>query len=146
MAAGDIVFFDDVSSWGDFLDGWAGTDDIKIAIIDNTTTPAATDANPVLANYTQVTTAGTYSVTSIGTWAAIWSQSVGTGTMDSVTNPSWAADALNDTDAYWAIGYNDTQTGDPCIFFVDLGGPYDMTAGTLSITWNDAGIATQTKA
>jgi hypothetical protein len=65
--------------------------------------------------------------------------------MDSGTNPSWASDASNDTDAYWGLIYNDTQAGDPAICYVDLGGPIDMTAGTLSITWNASGIATVTK-
>ena len=65
-------------------------------------------------------------------------------TFDSATNPTWAANGSNDTDAYWALIYNDTQAGDPAIGFVDLGGPIDMTAGPLTVTWNASGIYTKT--
>lgn len=148
MATGDIVFFDEFASLGDYLAGWAGTDVIKVAILDNTTAPLAADTTPALADYTEVGAAGTYTAggTSLGTWADLWSQASGTGTMDSSTNPSWAQNASNDTDAYWALVYNDTQVGDPAICYVDLGGPVDMTAGSLTITWNASGLAQLTKA
>jgi len=148
MATGDIIFFDEFMSMGDYVAGWATTDDIKVAVLDNTTAPAAGDTTPALADYTEVGTGGTYTAggTSIGTWAATWAQSSGTGTFDSGTNPSWAQDAGNDTDAYWGLIYNDTQAGDPAIGFVELGGPVDMSAGSLTITWNASGIATFTKA
>lgn len=147
MATGDIVFFDEFMSMGDYIAGWAGTDDIKVAVLDNTTAPAAANVTPALADYTQVGSAGSYTAggDSIGTWANCWSQTTGTGTFDSATNPSWAQNALNDTDAYWGLIYNDTQAGDPAIGYVDLGGPVDMSAGSLTITWNGSGIATFTK-
>lgn len=147
MAQGDIVWFDEAMSPGDYFAGWAGTDDIKVAVLDNTTAPTASDTTPALADYTEVGTAGTYTAggTSIGTWANCWSQTSGTGTFDSGTNPSWAADGSNDTDAYWGLIYNDTQAGDPALAYVDLGGPIDMTASTLQITWNASGIATLSK-
>lgn len=147
MATGDITWFNEATSLGDYFAGWAGTDDIKVAVLDNTTVPAAGDTTPALADYTQVGTGGTYisGGTSLGTWAAVWAQTAGTGTMDSGTNPTWAQDAGNDTDAYWGLIYNDTQAGDPAIAFVELGGPIDMSAGSLTITWNASGIATLTK-
>ena len=148
MAVGDIVFFDEFMSLGDYIAGWATTDDIKVAVLDNTLAPLAGDTTPALADYTQVGVGGTYVAggLSIGGWAASWAQTGGTGTFDSATNPSWAQDAGNDVDAFWGLIYNDTQAGDPAIGFVDLGGPVDMSAGSLTITWNVLGIATLTKA
>lgn len=143
MAAGDITFFEEAKAY--ILDGgWEAADDIKVAILDNTTTPTAADATPALADYTEVETAGTYTAggTSIGGWGANITEAAGTVTFDSATNPTWAKDASNGTDAYWALLYNDTQAGDPAFAFVDLGGPVDMTAGALTITWNGSGVFT----
>lgn len=147
MATGDIVWFNAAKGL-DYFAGWATSDDIKVAICDNTTTPAATTATPALGDFTEVGTSGTYTAggTSLGTWTAVWDDPTagGTATIDSTTNPTWAQDASNDTDAYWGIIYNDTQAGDPAIAYVELGGPVDMTAGDLTITWNASGIATIT--
>lgn len=144
MAAGDITWFEEAKAY--MLDGgWEAADDIKVAVLDNTTTPAASDATPALSDYTQVGTAGTYTAggTSIGNWGTLVSETGGTVTIDSATNPTWAQDASNDTDAYWGLIYNDTQS-DQAIAFVELGGPVDMSAGSLTITWNASGIATLT--
>lgn len=147
MATGDITWFNEARTL-DYFAGWAGTDTIKVAILDNTTAPTASTATPALGDFTQVGTGGTYvsGGTSLGDWATVWSQSGGTGTMDSTTNPTWAQNASNDTDAYWGLIYNDTQAGDPAIAFVDLGGPVNMATGSLTITWNASGIATLTQA
>lgn len=147
MAAGDIIWFEEARTL-DYFAGWALTDDIKVAICDNTTAPTAATATPALGDFTQVGASGTYTTggTSLGNWGTVWSEAAGTGTMDSATNPTWAQDALNDTDAYWGIIYNDTQAGDPAMAYVDLGGPVDMSAGALTITWNASGIATLTAA
>ena len=63
-------------------------------------------------------------------------------TFDSATNPTWAQDGSNDVDAYWGLIYNDTNGSDLAIGFVDLGGPVDMSAGDLTITWNVSGVFT----
>lgn len=149
MAQGDIVWFNAARAI-DYFAGWAGTDDIKLAICDNTVAPTATTATPALGDFTQVGSAGSYVAggTSIGTWAAGWDDPTagGTGTFDSATNPTWAQNASNDVDAYWGILYNDTQVGDPAFAYVDLGGPIDMTGGSLTVTWPAGGIATLTAA
>ena len=145
MATGDITWFDEAKAY--MQDGgWESTDDIKVAILDNTATPTAATATPALGDFTQVGSGGTYVAggTSIGTWGALITEAGGTVTYDSTTNPSWAQDAGNDVDAYWALIYNDTQAGDPALAFVELGGPVDMTAGSLTVTWNASGIATLT--
>lgn len=147
MAQGDITWFDEAMAL-DYFAGWATTDDIKCAILDNTTAPAAGNSTPALGDYTEVGAAGTYTAggTSLGNWGTLNSQTSGVGTLDSSTNPTWAKDASNDTDAYWALIYNDTQAGDPAIAFVELDGPVDMTAGALTVTWNGLGVARITKA
>lgn len=143
MAQGDITFFDEAKAF--MIDGgWEAADDIKCAILDNTTTPAAADATPALGDYTQVGSAGTYVAggTSLGNLGTLTTEAAGTMTFDSATNPTWAQNASNDVDAYWALIYNDTDTGDLALCFVDLGGPADMSAGDLTITWNASGIFT----
>lgn len=142
MAQGDVVVFNTAKEYlmdGTFdLDG----DTIKIAICDNTTTPSATTATPALGDFTEVGTAGTYTAGGT-TLTCTWVESAGTVTFDSSTNPTWAQHASNDTDAYWGIIYADnvtTPVADAAIAYLDLGGPVDMTAGDLTITWNASGI------
>lgn len=143
MAQGDITVFDEAKAY--MIDGgWEAADDVKCAILDNTVTPAAGDTTPALADYTEVGTAGTYVAggTSLGSLGTLVTEAAGTMTFDSATNPTWAQDASNDVDAWWGLIYNDTQVGDPAIAFVELGGPVDMTAGDLTITWAGTGIFT----
>ena len=143
MATGDLVVFDEAKAV--MIDGgWEATDDIKCAILDDTTTPAADDTTPALGDYTQVGAAGTYVAggTSLGNLGTCVTEAAGTMTFDSATNPTWAQDASNDVDAYWALIYNDTDASDLAIAFVELGGPVDMTAGDLTITWNASGLFT----
>ena len=143
MATGDVTFFDEAKAY--MIDGgWEAADDFKVALLDNTTAPTAGDTTPALADYTQVGAAGSYVTggTSIGNLGTIVTEAAGTVTFDSTTNPTWAQNASNDVDAYWGLIYNDTDAGDAALAFVELGGPVDMTAGSLTITWNAAGIAT----
>jgi len=145
MAAGDITWFNEARTF-DYFVGWAATDDIRVAVLDNTTDPTAASTTPALGDFTEVGTAGTYVAGggSLGDWSTVWSESAGTGTMDSATNPTWALDGNNDTDAYWGLIYNATQAGNPAIAFIELGGPVNMSIGTLTITWNANGIASLT--
>ena len=147
MATGDIIFFDEALDTA-FFGGWTAASDIKLAILDNTTTPVVGQAAPVLTTYTEVTAAGTYTAggTSIGGWDTLSVEAAGTLTFDSATNPTWAQNASNATDAWWGLLYNDTFAGKPAFAFVELGGPVDMTAGSLTVTWNATGIFTITKA
>jgi len=143
MARGDVTIFQEAMA--KMLDGdWASTDHFYCAVCDNTAAPAADTATPVLGDFTEVGTGGTYVAggTDLGTLADLVSQAAGVMTFDSATNPTWAQDAGNDTDAYWGIIYNYTDAGKDALAFVDLGGPVDMTAGDLTITWNASGIFT----
>jgi len=143
MARGDLVVFDEAKA--KMLDGdWASTDEFYCAICDDTVTPAADTATPVIGDFTQVTDAGTYTDngTTLGALSALVTEAAGTMTFDSATNPTWAQHASNDVDAYWAIVYNFTDAGKDCLCFIDLDGPVDMTAGALTITWNASGLFT----
>jgi hypothetical protein len=143
MARGDVVVFDEAKA--KMLDGdWASTDHFYCAICDNTATPAAGTATPVIGDFTQVGSGGTYVAggTDLGALSALVTEADGTMTFDSTTNPTWAQNASNDTDAYWGIIYNYTDAGKDALAFVDLGGPVDMTAGDLTVTWNASGIFT----
>ena len=145
MATGDVTVFEEAKAY--MIDGgWESADDIKCAVCDNTTAPTAADATPALGDYTEVGTAGTYTAggTSLGNLGTCVTEAAGTMTFDSATNPTWAQDASNDTDAYWGIIYNDTDVGDAALAYVELGGPVDMSAGSLTITWNASGIFTIT--
>jgi hypothetical protein len=143
MAVNDVVVFEEALEY--LLDGgFESADVIKCAICDNTATPTAAFATPTLASFTQVGAAGSYTTggTSLGTLGDAVTEAAGVMTFDSATNPTWAANASNDVDAYWGIIYNDTDATDRAIAFVDLGGPVDMSAGSLTITWNASGIFT----
>jgi len=143
MATGDLVVFDEAKAKmiaGD----WASTDVFYCAIMDNTATPTAGTATPVFGDFTEVGAAGSYTAngTSLGALSTLVTEAAGTMTFDSSTNPTWAQNASNDTDAYWAIIYNFTDAGKDALAFVDLGGPVDMTAGDLTVTWNASGLFT----
>ena len=137
MAQGDVTVFEEALAY--MIDGgWEAADDIKVAILDNTTAPTAADTTPALGDYTEVGTAGNYAAggTSIGNLGTAVTEAAGVMKFDSATNPNWAADGSNDADAYWGLIYNDTDAGDLALAFVDLGGPVDMSTNPLTLTWD----------
>lgn len=144
MATGDLTVFNTAKEWlgdGTFdLD----TNSFKCAVLDNTTAPTASTATPTLSDFTEVGAAGSY--TAGGEALTVtWVESAGTVTFDSSTNPTWAQNASNDTDAYWGLVYQtglNNGTTDAALCFIELGGPVDMTAGDLTITFNASGIFT----
>ena len=143
MATGDLIVFEEAKAY--MIDGgWAPTDDFKVALVTNAVNPTAADATPALADYTEVTPGGNYTAggISIGALSTLVSEAAGTMTFDSATNPSWAVNASNPTNAYWGIVYNDTFAGNQALAFVELGGPINMSAASLTITWNGSGLFT----
>jgi len=145
MARGDVIVFEEAKA--KMLDGdWASTDHFYCAICDNTATPTADFATPTLGDFTEVGAGGTYVAggTDLGALSTLVTEAAGVMTFDSATNPTWAQDVGNDADAFWGIIYNFTDAAKDAIAFVDLGGPVDMSAGDLTITWNVAGIFTIT--
>ena len=143
MARGDVTMFEEALAKM-IAGNWASTDEFYCAICDNTTPPTAATATPVLGDFTQVGTGGTYvsGGLTLGALSTLVSEAAGTMTFDSATNPTWAQDASNDVDAYWGIIYNYTDAGKDAVAFVDLDGPVDMSAGDLTITWGASGIFT----
>jgi hypothetical protein len=144
MAVNDVTVFNEAKAY--MIDGgWEPADSIWCAILDNTLAPTAADLTPALADYTQVGTAGSY-VTGglvLDTLGTMVTQSGVVMTFDTDTDPSWAQNGSNDADASWGLIYNDTDAGKLAIAFVELG-TVDMSAGSLTITWNAAGIFTIT--
>jgi len=145
MAVGDLVVFDEAKAKmiaGD----WASTDVFYLAIMENTTIPTAGTVTPVFGDFTEVTAAGSYTATgtSLGALSTLVTEAAGVMTFDSATNPTWTQNASNTTTAYWGIVYNFTDAGKDALAFIDLGGPVDMTAGDLTVTWNATGLFTIT--
>jgi len=144
MATGDVTVFNTAKEW--LADGTfdLDTNTFKCAILDNTTAPTASTATPTLSGFTEVGAAGSY--TAGGTTLTVtWVESGGTVTFDSSTNPTWTQNASNDTDAYWGLIYQSglvNGTTDAALAFIELGGPVDMTAGDLTITFNASGVFT----
>lgn len=150
MAVGDITIFDEAlerSINGD----WASTDNFYCAVIQVATTPTASDAVPHFGgtgttdlSTNEVTDAGTYTAggTDLGALSALATQTGGTMTFDSSTNPTWAANGSNDVDARWAIIYNNTDATKDALAFVDLG-TVNMQLVPLAITWSGTGIYTK---
>lgn len=143
MATGDFVVFNEALAYM-IDDGWEAADDIKCAILDNTATPTQAFATPALTDFTQVGTAGTYvsGGTSLGNLGTCVTQTSNVMTFDSATNPTWAAHASNDTDAYWGLVYH--VTSGKAIGYIDLGGPVNMSTLALTITWHTSGLFTVT--
>ena len=150
MAQGDVTVFEEAKAY--LIDGgWEAADVIKLAICDNTTTPTAADAVPSISggttNYTEVGASGSYTSggETLDTLANCVTEAAGVMTFDDTgASVTWAQNASNDTDAYWGIIYNDTDATNRAIAYIDLGGPVDMTAGDLTVTWNASGIFTIT--
>ena len=97
MARGDVTIFEEALA--KMISGdWASTDHFYCAICDNTTTPTAATATPVIGDFTQVGDSGTYvdGGTDLGALSALVSEAAGTMTFDSTTNPSWEQDDDND--------------------------------------------------
>ena len=143
MATGDLIVFDEAKA--KMIEGnWASTDDFYLAIMDNTATPAASTATPVFGDFTEVGTAGSYTAngTNLGALSVLVTESGGTMTFDSATNPTWAQNGSNDVDAWWGIIYTVTDAGKDAVAFVELGGPVDMSAGALTVTWSGSGLFT----
>lgn len=146
MAAGDFRVFYEYLGYA-FDGGFEAADDLKVALVTSAAAPAQTTATPTLSDFTEVTPGGNYSAggISIGNIGACVTQSSNVMTFDSATNPSWAVDAGNPTNARYAIVYNDTDATDRCIGYVDLGADIDMSTTTLTITWNASGLFTVTR-
>lgn len=148
MAQGDVVFFDQflVDVMKKLHD--LSADVCKLAIITSAVTPAATTADPrwgaggtTNLSSNEVTPGGNYAAGGITLASPSVTLTGGLAMFDSTTDPSWASNASNPTNAKWGIIYNSTDAGKRAIGFVDLGTAFDMTTGPLTVTWNANGLA-----
>lgn len=123
-------------------------DALKLGLITNAVTPAATTADPrwgagggTNLSSSQVTAGGNYASGGPTLGSTTWTLSSSTATHDAA-DVSILQNASNPTNARWGIEYNNTATGKQALLYVDLGGVTDLTAGDFSITWNASGLFT----
>lgn len=149
MAQGDIVVFEEAKAY--LLDGdFASTDTIYLALITSAVTPTAADAVPGMTTgattiYTEVTAGGNYAGKgeALDTIANMVTESGGTMTFDDTgATVQWLQNAGNPTNARYGIIYNNSDSAQRAIAYLDLGSTVDLTAGDLTITWNASGIFT----
>jgi len=138
MALNDLIVFDEAKA--KMVEGnWNSTDDFYCAVCDNDVTPTAGFATPLITEFSQIGTDGSYSgPVNLGPLSVLVTESGGVMRFNSSTNPHWDQHVNNDTDAYWAIIYNFVSKD--CLGYVDLGGPLDLSTGDLTVTWNDQGL------
>lgn len=144
MAQGDVVAFDqflfdlcDADVAHDFGPGNAMA--LKCAIVDSTTPMVTTLADPHWGG-TGTTDLSANEVTAVGDYTAggnaLASPTV--AIVGGVIQLDWSDPAAwtsgTDTDAKWGIVYN-THALKKCICWVDLGTAFDMSTGTLTITF-----------
>jgi len=146
MATGDVIVFEEAKA-ALLESGWEPTDEIWIGLVTDSPAVVAAAAVPAYAaggttNFTAIATAGNYAAGGLvlDTLADMVSEAGGVMTFDTDTNPTWAQDGSNPQTAVWGIIYH--KTSGLAIAFVELGGPVDMQAGALTITWNGSGIFT----
>jgi len=126
------------------------SDTLKIGIVTNATVPTVSTADPrwgaggstdFSANQVATGTAYTGPITATSV-AYTRSNGVNTLAMANITVNQDAGAGF--TNGYYAIIYDSTVAGNYAIGFLDLGGPVSITTGSMIITWNASGVATET--
>lgn len=140
MAVGDITVFEEAKAF--MIDGgWEAADNMAINLLLATSTPTASDAAPDIGDYNLATTTEGEQV--LNTLANCVVESGGTMTFDDTdASVVWVQGGGNSTTCRWAVIFNTTQAGNEAICFVDLGSNRDLSAGSITITWNASGIFT----
>ena len=151
MARGDFTLFNEfgISLAEKKID--LETDTIKLALIDNVVTPTANDATPMWGagsgvdyDTNEVSTGGGYVAGGRECANPTATRSTDTITFDADDPATITQDGSGFTDAYYGILYSDTATNKEAIGFLDLDGPVSEQDGPITISWDDAGIATIT--
>ena len=146
MARGDFTIFQDFaltlgSGVFDF-----DNDTIKLGLVSNGVTPAATDVHPNWADYSgsEVSSAGGYTAGG-ETIPVTWTEAAGVATLDDNSGDiALAQNGSGFTNAYYGILYDDTEGTDAAIGFIDLNGPVSEQEGPVNINWHTSGILTVT--
>lgn len=150
MAQGDVTLFNSFALHVGLKVHQLETDVLKVGLINNGVTPAATTADPrwgaggsTNLSSNQVTPGGNYASGGPTVANNTYTQATNVITLDG-DNISITQNPSNPTNARWGIIYNDTSAGKECIGFVDLGSVFDLSSGDLALNWNASGIATLT--
>lgn len=140
MAQGTLLLFDKttISLGNGLLDMDAGV--YKVALINDTVVADITDVTPELATYTQVAGGNGYT-TGGEIITCTWTRVGSTTTFEVTSGPTaWTQNGAGPIDIEQALVYNDTNTNDDCIGFIDMtddGGitPISLQDGNITITW-----------
>lgn len=116
------------------------TDTLKVKLVTSAVVPAAADVAPEALDYTEVTPGGNYPAGGLDITNTV-SRAGGTSTVNVVDIPI-AVHASNPTNARYAVVYNDTLAGDPCIGFYDLGAVQDLTLGNYTLNFTSDQLLT----
>ena len=147
MAQGDMALFNKfVENMCDNLMDLSD-DSFSFGLIDNVTTPAATDTDPRWAatgtpDYSaRETTGGLYTapVNVSTTITDNWSISGSVAKFD-VDDVSITQNGSNPSNARWAILFDNTPANKYCVGWLDLGAVVDLSAGDFTVTWNAGGV------
>lgn len=111
------------------------TDDLRIALINNTTSPVTLRNSADFLNDFTECAGGTYAaftLTDQTLFEDTGAFKVQFKTTDTIT---WAQDASGPTDAYWAVLYKHTGVGStsPVIGYLDLTGPRSLRDGPINL-------------
>ena len=121
-----------------------------IALTDGTTAPIENATDPRFAaggtpNFLaeEVTPGGNYAAGGAAVDPADpWTLTGAIATFD-LNDFTWSQNAGNPTNATECVSYQN-DANDYCLFFLDIGGVFNMTTGDLAITWNASGVFTLT--
>ena len=151
MAQGDVIVFSrGKERMGDADFGALSGAVVHVALTDGVTAPVENASDPRWAaagspdfSAEEVTPGGNYAAGGAAVDGAdTWTLTTNVATFD-LNDQTWAQNASNPTDATECIGYiNDAN--DYALFFLDIGGVFNMTTGDLVITWNANGVFTLT--
>ena len=147
MAQGDVEVFDSFIQYSfegnaeNPFDLGATPDTLKCAIVNNSTVPATTTADPCwgaggTTNFaTNEQSGGSFTAGGLALSSPAVTDAAGVIQLDFGDPATWTKNASNPTTCFWGIIYSDTATNKNCIGYVDLGGSFDATTGDLTITW-----------
>jgi hypothetical protein len=145
MARGDLTVFEELAKTVGEKKIDFTNDTFRVALVDNSLTPTASDATPTWSDYSANEVSGTgYAANGAALTGQTWTEAAGVATFDDTANVSWSQNASGFTDAYYAILYSDTSSNDDAVCFIDMGGPVSLVDGDISITWGASGIFTLT--
>ena len=150
MATGDITWFDIALPIGfPASSAFSSGDTMSLVLLEDSTAGGVTSTTTAhgIADFTEANSTGTATYPASGStldlWGDMWSQVGDIATFDTTTNPTYTQDTDNSTEVNYAMVTNITDVGKRGLCFIELGG-VDMTAGDLTITFNNTGIATIT--